>query len=110
MRIYIAGPMTGRPGWNRAAFAEAEAGLAATGLHQPVSPVHDDDLNPDGSAVHEWAWYLRRDLRQLLDCDAVACLDGWEDSRGSALEVHVARALGMVVMPLSSFLLRAPTR
>lgn len=45
----------------------------------------------------EWADYLRYDLVKLVECDGVATLPGWKDSKGASLEVHVARELGMPV-------------
>jgi hypothetical protein len=42
--------------------------------------------------------YLRLDLAVLAQCDAIAMLPGWEDSRGAKLEYLVARELGCVVI------------
>lgn len=38
---------------------------------------------------------MRADLRALLDCDVVALLPGWEQSRGARREVSIADDLGM---------------
>jgi hypothetical protein len=95
MRIYIAGPMTGLPAHNLPAFAAAAKQLAARGY---------DAVNPGRRGVilgYTWRDYMRDALRELLGCEAVALLDGWEASRGAALEVHVAQALGMPVKPLT---------
>jgi hypothetical protein len=95
MRIYIAGPMTGLPAHNLPAFAAAAKQLAALGY---------DAVNPGRRGVvlgYTWRDYMRDALRELLGCEAVALLDGWEHSRGAALEVHVAQALGMPVQPLT---------
>jgi hypothetical protein len=40
---------------------------------------------------------MRRDIAELVTCDAIAALDGWERSRGASLEVYIAKALGMPV-------------
>lgn len=42
--------------------------------------------------------YLRADMVMLAQCDAIALLPGWEDSRGARLEYTVARELGCVVL------------
>lgn len=44
-----------------------------------------------------WGDYMRKDLSELLKCDAVALLPGWQDSKGACLERHVAEQLGMRV-------------
>lgn len=100
MRLYISGPMTGYPAFNFPAFNEAEALLRKAGF---------DVANPARNGVvdgWDWADYLRLDLKLLLDCDAVATLDGWIDSRGAWLEVSTARALGMSVRPVADWCAR----
>ena len=95
MRVYISGPMTGYPAFNYGAFNAAEKVLADLG-HEP--------LNPARHPVQEsWSDYLRLDLVDVVRADAVAVLPGWEASRGAALEVHVAHALGMTVLPIDQW-------
>ena len=95
--LYLSGPMTGYPDLNEAAFAQAEEQLLAAG-HDVISPV---DAAPNGS---EWVDYLRADLALLLRAEAVAVLPDWEASRAARLEVHVAHALGMTVLPVERWL------
>lgn len=94
-RIYISGPMTGYDELNYPAFERAEQALRDIG-HEPLSP-HRHPEQPT------WSAYLRLDLRDVLDAEAVAVLPGWQASRGACLEVHVAHALGMTVMPLEQW-------
>ncbi len=90
--IYISGPMTGHPEYNFPAFEQAANRLRAIGFE--VTSPHEFGEGGDKS----WADYLRKDLIAMLtDCNAVATLPGWEQSRGAMLEVHVAAALGMQV-------------
>ena len=103
MRVYLAGPMSGYPNHNFDAFAEAAARWRSAGV-EVSSPAEMDGDEPDHAALAEvpWEWFIRRDLRVLLDCDAVAVLPGWQKSRGASLEVTVARALGMAVYDASA--------
>ncbi|NDG03040.1 MAG: DUF4406 domain-containing protein [Synechococcaceae bacterium WBB_34_004] len=39
--------------------------------------------------------YLRSDLRQLLDCQAILLLHGWEKSKGARLEALIADEVGI---------------
>lgn len=94
MRLYISGPMTGYPHFNHFAFDAARSQLIAWG-HEPIDPSRHPVV-----ATNTWADYMRTDLRDLLDAEGVAVLDGWECSRGAVLEVHVAHALGMTVLPV----------
>lgn len=91
-RIYISGPMTGMPEHNFPAFnAEAER-LRALG-YDIVNPV---DINPDAGTT--WQECMRRDLQELLTCDTIALLPGWQKSSGAHLEMHVAHRVGMEIV------------
>jgi len=91
IRIYIAGPMTGLPGFNYAAFHEAAHALRAEG-HHVENPAEND--NPGAS----WAWYMRKAIAQLVTCDQIYLLPGWENSRGARIEADLANKLGMRVV------------
>ena len=87
---YLAGPMTGYPEFNYPAFTEAANALRSQGL-TVISP---HELH-NGDTSQHWTYYLRRDLRALLDCDAIVLLPGWEKSRGATLEDAIAEGLEM---------------
>jgi hypothetical protein len=44
-----------------------------------------------------WEGYMRLALQKLLTCESVIALPGWEKSRGAAVEMYLARQLGMQV-------------
>jgi len=99
MRIYIAGPMTGKPGYNYPAFFEAEQQLRALGV-DPVNPATLHGDAPIGSLSH--SAYMRTDLRALLDCDAIYMLRGWHASKGARCEYQVAHCIGLRVLTQES--------
>ena len=86
--VYLAGPMTGLPDYNRAAFAVAEKRWCGYGRV----------LNP---ARHELGFdhheYMKLAFQDILASDAVVVLDGWEKSPGATIEVIVANALAMPI-------------
>lgn len=110
-RVYIAGPMTGIPRYNFPAFDHAAKVWADE--WEVVSPAdltrklwrewHGCEFderapvaaNDAGGDVYRE--FLRADIRELLTCDAIALLPGWEKSRGVAVELTVARALELDV-------------
>lgn len=99
MRVYIAGPMTGMPEWNRTAFMEAEARFQKDGW-EVHNPIREDDKRGGPDAVNAgegWHDTLRRDLKDLVECHAIALLPGWESSRGATLEYNVAQRVGLKV-------------
>ena len=92
MKVYLSGPMTGIPDYNFPAFEAAAKELRAR--DQEVFSPHELGVDP----AKTWADYLRADIRALVDCDAVVCLPGWEQSKGASLEVYIAKALEMPVL------------
>jgi hypothetical protein len=108
-RIYIAGPMRGIPDYNFPAFDAAADCLERAGW-EVVNPAqidrelgfdpedmladHDWDQVPDGMDLRRIA---NRDLIELLTCDAIHLLDGWETSLGACAERAVAHWVGVEV-------------
>ena len=90
--------MTGKPGLNFGAFELAATLLRKRGF-DVVSPV---ELNPDPSST--WVARMRVDIPALCSCDEVALLPGWENSRGTNLEILIARHLEMPVRTLDEVL------
>lgn len=106
MRVYIAGPMRGLPGWNFPAFDAAAERWRAAG-HQPFSPAAVDRALAYGpaegtegqSAVSQahLRHVLMMDFACLLSAEAIALLPGWEHSTGATVELAVAQFLGLPV-------------
>jgi len=111
VRLYLAGPMTGRHRWNFDAFLDAARALRARG-YSVLSPAEMDlaeGFDPD-APVEEWTETathaaMRRDLAAVVSrVNGVAVLPGWDDSRGASLEVAVARAIGLPVLTVEDLL------
>ena len=92
-RIYVAGPMTGLPELNFPAFHAAAASLREAGW-EAVNPAE----NFGGRTDMPRETYLRADIILLAQCEAIAMLPGWQESRGAKLEYLLARELGMAVL------------
>lgn len=93
-RIYVAGPMTGLPAFNYPAFHAASARLRGLGYH-----VESPAENPT-PACGTWQGYMRMAIAQLVTCDTIALLPGWEHSRGARIEHRLATELGLSVWVL----------
>ena len=92
MKIYIAGPMTGLPDYNRPSF-----NAAAKILSQCGEIVLNPAVLPDGMKHEE---YMTICLAMVEVCDAVMLLPGWEQSVGAQMEQKRARELGKEVIEI----------
>lgn len=101
MRLYVAGPMTGYPRWNYAAFTDAAARLRAAG-YQVTAPHEmdeargfDPDAPVDDFGRADYVTALLSDIHAVAAACGVAVLPGWSDSPGATAEVAFAAAIGI---------------
>ena len=103
--VYLSGPMTGLPEYNKAAFAECELELTIRG-YKVFNPASPDRLPKDGEDPISYEEYLRRDLRVLTSSknrpDAIVILPGWQHSKGANLEVFIGQILGIDIVEIQS--------
>lgn len=109
MKIYISGPITGKPNLNRDAFARAAAAIRAAG-REPVNP-HDLTAHLGDDAP--WEEYMKVCIAELVTCDDIFMLAGWRNSVGAQHEASIARLLnirrlGIEVMAKSARMLLDP--
>lgn len=97
-RIYISGPMTGLPDFNKPAFHGVAAALRGAGF---------DVCNPAENGIPDWApWtaHMRADIVGLMACQGLCYLPSWADSRGAKIEINLATELEITVAPLEFWL------
>lgn len=114
-RVYLAGPMTGIPGFNFPLFNQAAADLRAQGFEVFNPAEKDNDIygegigdNPTGSIeeIKESHNFdpretIRVDLMTIIDwADAIYLLPGWQNSRGAKAEVALGEYLGLEFVQL----------
>ncbi|MBU9842140.1 DUF4406 domain-containing protein [Rahnella aceris] len=90
MKIYIAGPMTGLPHFNRPAFQQAAINLSFE-KHVPLNPA----ILPDGLTEAD---YMAIGLTMLQRAEAIYLLTGWQFSAGARAEHALALKLGLEVI------------
>lgn len=88
MKVYIAGKITGNPDYINQ-FAEAEKELKASG-HTVLNPVKNKGFS--------YKEYIDMGLCELMKCDGIYLLDGWQESSGARLEFLYAMVTDMVVV------------
>ncbi len=90
MKVYIAGPMTGLPQFNRPAFHQAALNLSFE-HHVPLNPA----ILPDGLTEAD---YMAVGITMLQRADAIFLLTGWQFSAGARAEHALALKLGLEVI------------
>lgn len=89
MKIYIAGPMTGIPKYNRPAFHFEAMRLASEG-HVALNPA----TLPDSLSQPE---YMDICLAMLRCADGIFLLSGWQNSAGAKAEHALAQKLELEI-------------
>lgn len=84
--VYLAGPMSGYPDLNRAAFAASAERLRAMGFFVLNPGTLNPDCNYREALAVDLAWIIAH-------AEVCAFQEGWEDSPGARAEHALAEAL-----------------
>jgi hypothetical protein len=100
--LYTIGPMRGLPDWNYLAFEAAEKLWTGRGWHvfNPAKLGRAAGFTveaTDGNCGKHLRAVIMQDIGLIFISDAVAVLEGWEYSMGSAVEVSLAQFLGLPI-------------
>lgn len=90
MRIYLSGRTDGHPSDYTPIFAAEADRLRALG-YRVTNPTESNCVGMS------WAAAKRREIAQMMGCDAIVQLRGWEKCKGANLEYICARELSMPI-------------
>ena len=89
---YLAGKISGLPNTHvKNKFNRVGEHLKSMG-YNVINPV------AIANTTLSWDESVRTDIKQMLECDEVHLLPGWQESRGAQLERDIAIRLGMQVV------------
>lgn len=105
IRIFLSGPISGKPNLNREAFNAEEILLLEAG-NTVFSPFH---ITPPSEETlgfweaigwkkeEEWRYYMKVCVGQIPLCDEMRMLPDWQNSKGSVWEHRIAQMLGIPI-------------
>ena len=98
MKIYLAGKITGMELLSaQEKFRSYEFRLKEMGFTDIVNPLK---ISPYRTGKI-WSDYMRDCIRALCDCNAIALMPCWKESKGARLEKRIARNLEMQIIYLA---------
>jgi hypothetical protein len=90
MRLYLFGPMRGYPAANRPAFKVARETMRAMG-HEVFCPSELTESYKEAKIAYSMIEMMRLDLNWICNyAEGLVGLEGWNVSKGSLVEVHLA--------------------
>lgn len=93
MKIYLSGKISGTDlDYVRRLFDKVAITLRALG-HEVTNPLCNGLSETD-----PWEEHMAKDIINLIDCEGIYMLQGWEDSQGARIEHAVAKEIGLKVM------------
>ncbi|RKE02332.1 DUF4406 domain-containing protein [Marinifilum flexuosum] len=92
-KCYLSGPVSNQPtGKVRAQFMAAQ--ILVKDAFQAVNPT--ENVKPD----EDWGKAMIKCLNDLLDCQAILMLPGWQESPGARIERDFAERIGMRILTI----------
>ena len=89
--VYISGPMTNIPDFNKPAFFATEYYLRSKYGCQVINPGRQPERPT-------WEDYMRHDVRLLEKATVLLQLPGWASSRGAVIEYDLALMHGILIV------------
>lgn len=85
--VYLSGPMTGLPDYNRAAFNMRAEAFRAAGyiVNNPA------EISVTHGTSKSYGFYFKRSMRMMLNSDVVYVFGDITESRGAQMEINVAK-------------------
>lgn len=90
--VFLSGPMTGYPEYNKEAFYTMEMKFRESGFASVKNPIH---IGEKFGFDQEYNFYLKKSLSMLLEADAVYVFGDYSRSKGVKCEMEVANKVGI---------------
>ena len=93
MKVYISGKISGTDlTHTRKRFSDVADKLQSLG-HEVTNPLCNGLSETD-----PWEAHIAKDIANLLQCEGIYMLQGWEKSKGARIEQAIAKELELLIM------------
>lgn len=89
-RVYISIPISGLNVVQQRAKAGEKADYLKGKGYEVFNPFDVPEPPQEYNSDQKYAYYMGRDIEQLLLCDAIYMCKGWRDSKGCCIEHEIA--------------------
>ena len=107
-KVYLSGPITGKPNLNIDEFEKYEQKFKNLNFEvvnphklfnqEEIDKVNKMYENKEMTFEEYHSFFMRVDIKAMMDCDFIAVLNGHEKSKGANIEVYIARNINMPVI------------
>jgi len=107
-KVYLSGPITGKANFNVEEFKKYENKFKNLNFNvvnphnlfskDEVSEMYEKLDNQEITFEEFHGFFMRRDIIEMMSCDFVALLNGYETSKGANIEVNLARNINMPII------------
>lgn len=98
MKIYLSIPISNHPIDTQKSLAKEIADYLTKIGHEPVNPFDTPPPPEEYNSDQKYAYYMGRDIEQLLLCDAIFMCEGWAYSKGCCMEKALAHINNMIII------------
>ena len=97
-RIYISIPISGLDIDRQRAIAAAKTEKFKNLGYEAFNPFDIPEPPQEYNSKQKYAYYMGRDIEQLLLCDAIYMCKGWRQSKGCGIEHSIAYGMSLDII------------
>lgn len=100
-KCYISGKISNLPLQDALENFKNASIVAEKKGYESVNPMNLVNIVPKDfhlkNESEQWSWYMKQDLKLLLDCDVILMQPNWIHSKGAKIEHYIAEVMNLKV-------------
>lgn len=96
MKLYISGAITNNPDYEvQFLLTKEKLSSEYNAIINPVEISYEVNKKINSPNYYD---YMRADIKELIECDAIYMMKGWKSSNGAKLEHEIAKVLNLKII------------